>query len=83
MANKRSQQAGDRRGVGGSQPCQLQAVMGGHWVGQRRGKKRKMQVPISQEGSLLALPVALGICNSGTELMPAVQVMSHMQYGLG
>lgn len=60
--------------MGGSQPCQLQAVMGGHWVGQRRGKKKKIRGPILQEGSLLSLPEVLGVCNSGTELMPAVQV---------
>lgn len=35
---ERSQQAGDRRDVGGTQPCQLQAVMGGHWVEWRRGR---------------------------------------------
>lgn len=52
--------------MGGSQLCQLQAVMGGHWVGQRRGKRQKMRGPISREGSLLSLPVVLGVCSSGT-----------------
>jgi hypothetical protein len=53
--------------VGGTQLCQLQAVMGGHWVGRRRGKKGENTKPTPKGGaaSCLSSCVFLGLRKCG------------------